>query len=84
MTLSTPGTGHLPSARYTGPMTPANKKLMQDAEEARGKLRRGLISYEEARAIVAKYAEAYNTAAIRIGKEYGVNPKKMSITAFMR
>lgn len=60
------------------------KQLLRDAEAARAKLRVGLIGYEEARAVVAKYAEVYNKVAKEKAKEFGVPFRKFSITAFMR
>ncbi len=88
MTLSTPTTRQLPSARYTRGMerimTIETKKFLNAAHAARRMHQIGAISYEEARATVKQYIDHANERARAIAKEFGVRYKPMSVTTFMR
>lgn len=59
-------------------------QLLEEARTAVRKHHAGAISYEEARAVVAKYGEVYTVRAKEIAKEYGQRFKPFSINAFMR
>jgi hypothetical protein len=65
-------------------MTDETRKLMQAAQEARGKCRTGQMGYDEARAICQKYVDHINKLGPAIAKEHGGKFRKVSVTAFLR
>lgn len=65
-------------------MNPEVKKLMQDAEEARGLYRTGRIGRAEAEARIKPYADAYNARSKELAKEFGVRHKAFSVISYLR
>lgn len=60
------------------------RKAMEVAHEARYKMKIGAISYDEAKALIQPYITLVNEGAVRIAKEYGTSPRKVSVTGFLR
>ena len=44
----------------------------------------GAINYEQAEKMAAPHLQAMNEKAAELAKKYGVKPKKISFSAFMR
>lgn len=65
-------------------MNPEIKKLMQDAEEARGLYRTGKITRAEAEFRIQPYADAYNARSKELAKEFGQRHKPFSIISYLR
>jgi hypothetical protein len=65
-------------------MKDETKKLLEDALNARYKMKIGGLTYDAAGKIVKKYIDHYNEKAKRISKEYGVPHKPLSVIGFLR
>ncbi len=65
-------------------MNPVAEKLLRDAENAKMKYMAGIITYPELVATAQLYIDHCNEVAIRIAKEHGMKPKKMSVKAWLR
>lgn len=65
-------------------MAPHIKQLQAQAEEARAAYRAGHMTREDCNKLVKPYAEAYNTRAKELAKEYGMRFKPFSMAAYLR
>lgn len=60
------------------------KILLEKATYARVKFHNNVITYDQAKEQITPYINAVNEAHIRIAKEFGTRPKKVSVAGFMR
>lgn len=69
---------------YHSHMKEEVRKAMYEAQEARGLLRIGKITMEEAKARCKPYMDLVNEGGKRLSKEYGNPFKPVSATGFLR